>query len=75
MRRRAALLTAGLLAGASISMVATPAHAQVCTGSDPVFAYVCHVANEADPVGWINYYYDEAGQIVVNVVCDLWECP
>ena len=60
MRRRAALVVAGLLAGATISMAgAGPAHAQVCYGSDPVFAYVCDLLNE------------EPGEILYVVYCTL----
>ncbi|HEV2756392.1 MAG TPA: hypothetical protein VG318_11530 [Actinomycetota bacterium] len=77
MRRKVSLVAAGLLAGATLSTtVASPAHAQDgCTAHDPTLAYVCTVLNEADPVGWANYYYTLVGRVVTGVVCDLWECP
>ena len=76
MRRKLSLLVVGLLAGATISTTAAPAHAQDgCTAHDPTLAYVCRVVGEADPIGWAGYYYTLVGRVVTGVVCDLWECP
>ena len=74
MRRRAALLATGLLAGAAISVSGgTPAHAQTCTATDPVLAYVCRVVNGApEPGPTIDYYYEKAGEVVYRVYCTAW---
>lgn len=75
MRRRAALLAAGLLAGATISVSGgTPAHAQsTCTSTDPVLAWVCRTVGSAPQPGpTITHYYDEAGKLVYRVYCTVW---
>ncbi len=74
MRRKLSLLAAGLLAGATISMSAgSPAYAQdECSSPDPVIAYVCSVIGDADPIGWVNYYYWKVGEVVEKVHCTLW---
>ena len=73
MRKKLSLLVVGLLAGATLSMTAaSPAQAQVCQGEGPPFEYVCMVVNEADPVGWVTYYYWKAGEVVDKVTCTLW---
>ncbi len=76
MRRKLSLVAAGLVAAATLTATASPAHAETtCTSWDPTVAYVCRVVGDADPVGWANYYYNLVGDVVVGVVCDLWTCP
>lgn len=60
MRRKLALITTGLLAGATLSVAGgTPAHAQQCESTgDPVLGYVCTIVNNApEPGPTIDYYY------------------
>lgn len=74
MRKKLSLVAAGLLAGATLSISAgSPAHAGTCTSWDPTVAYVCRVVGDADPIGWANYYYEEAGKAVYYVYCTLWD--
>lgn len=75
MRKKLSIVATGLIAAATISATAAPAHAQGCTSWDPTVAYVCRTLGDADPVGWANHYYNLVGDIVVGVVCDLWTCP
>lgn len=59
MRRKIALLTAGTIAGATLSMgTAAPAQAQICTSTDPVLAYACHL-------------YQHVGETATAVYCKL----
>lgn len=71
MRKRAALALTGLLAGATISVAgASPAHAQQCTATDPVLAYVCRIVNTApNPNDLINHYYYVVFGITDKVYC------
>lgn len=73
MRRKLALLTVGLVAGATISVgAAAPAHAQTCTATDPILAYVCRIVNTAPQPGpTINHYYYLATGAVHNVYCQV----
>lgn len=74
MRRKLSLVTAGLLAGATISMgTAAPASAQPvhgCTSTDPVLAYVCRTIDNVGP--WAYYYYYKAGETVKDAYCLVW---
>jgi hypothetical protein len=77
MRRKLPLLAAGLIAGATISISAgSPAYA--CTNTDPpdpVLTYVCETTgNLPDVQQLVDHYYNQVGQIVVRVICDLWTC-
>lgn len=59
MRRRVALLTTGLLAGATLAVTgAAPAHAchDMVIAEDPVVNYVCSV--HPDPGPWVQHYYN-----------------
>lgn len=74
MRKRAAVLAAGLLAGATISLTgASPAQAQPdpgCAATDPVLAYVCSIINNApEPGPTINHYYYVIFGITDKVYC------
>lgn len=74
MRKRAALLAAGLLAGATMSVTgAAPAQAQTCQSTgDPVFAYVCLIVNNVpEPGPTIDHYYYVVFSVTDKVYCTL----
>lgn len=75
MRKRAALVLAGLLTGATMSLAgAAPAQAQPtnCTATDPVLAYVCRIVNGApNPNDLVNHYYYVVFGITDTVYCTL----
>jgi hypothetical protein len=75
MRKKAALLLAGLLTGATMSVIgAGPAQAQdtTCTATDPVLAYVCRIVNTApDPQDLVNHYYYVVFGLTDKVYCTL----
>ncbi len=72
MRRKASLLAAGILAGATLSTTAAlPAHAQECDAKDPVLDHVCDTVENVGP--WVGYYYNEVGETVYRLYCLLWD--
>ena len=76
MRKRASLVAAGLLAGATMSMtMASPAGAQPdpgCVATDPVLAYVCRIIGSApEPGPTIEHYYYLATGAVHYAYCQV----
>lgn len=72
MRKRLSVAVAGVLA-ASALMIGSPAqaHFHQCASTDPVLDYVCETVGGIDP-GWVQYYYDELGEVVYKVYCTAW---
>ncbi|HYP23961.1 MAG TPA: hypothetical protein VEV43_10330 [Actinomycetota bacterium] len=75
MRKKMSLVAVGLLAGATMSMTASPAHAQPdpnCAATDPVLAYVCRIINSApEPGPTINHYYYQVTGAVHTAYCQV----
>lgn len=72
MRKKLSLVTAGLLAGATMSVTAaSPAQAQTCESTgDPVLAYVCSIVNNApDAKELLSHYGDLVFDTVHYAYC------
>ena len=71
MLKRRSLVAAGLLAGATMLVTASPAQAQNCqSAGDPVLGYVCTIVNNApEPGPTIDHYYYTAFNTIHVVYC------